>query len=55
VSGEPGREAWKRKRDAEVPGIVASSFGISLVTKYLGYTFRLLIGIWGTFPPSFTV
>lgn len=48
MTGEPGREAWERKRDArKVPGTVASSFGISLVIKSLGYTFRLLIGIWG--------
>lgn len=40
MSGEPGKEAWERKRDAKVPGTAASSFGISLVIENLGYTLR---------------
>lgn len=55
MSGEPGREAWERKWDDKVPGTVASSFGISLVTKNLLYVFGSLVGTWGRFPPSFTV
>lgn len=45
-----GRE-WVDK----VPGAVASSLGISLVTKNLVYMFGSLIDTWGTFLPSFTV
>lgn len=38
-----------------MPGTVASSFGISLVTKNLVYMFGSVTGIEGTFLPSFTV